>query len=175
MSRFMTHLQPTFSVGASADSAGPGERPVAGANFQVPVPEQFTTADSIMLARLQQAMSQARQSLDDGDIDEQAHGQLEQMIQGRLGPLQQRQQASQQQQQQQQQQMEMSQHAHQQAMEQQAAEYRAKGLHARLVPVTDLNTGRIAQMYEQKPGHWAELKFEAHPEPQAPKSEAPAK
>lgn len=122
--------------------------------------EPFTQADTLQLARLQQAMSQARQMLDDGEVDEAGFAGLNQQIQQRMNPLQQRQQQAKQKAEQEQQDALTKQHAQTQSMEQQAAEFRSQGLQKRVATYTDPMTGQTLHLYEEKPGHWAQLKFD---------------
>lgn len=125
---------------------------------------QFSTADRMYLARLQQAQSQADKSLHDGEIDDRAHQGLSQQIQQRAAPLVQRQQQAQQQAEQEQHRQMMMQHSAMEAMNQQAAEYRAQNFHARVVPFIDPISRRMGHYYEEKPNVWKEMEFKSSEE-----------
>lgn len=130
----------------------------------------FTQADSIKAQRLQQALSQAQQSLDDGEIEPRDHQALVGQIMQQLAPLMERQQQQKQQMQQEAEAEMTRQHAHLQAMEQQAAVFRAQGLLERIVTIVDpMDPTRVAKLYEASPGKWEEIKFEgAKEEPEMP-------
>lgn len=123
-------------------------------------PEPFTTADNMMLQRLQQAQAQARQSLDDGEIEQEDYQAIAGQIQQRMGPLQQRQQAQKEQAQQQQEKEMMRQQGLLESIQQQNAKLRAAQFHERIVPVPDpLRPTRIARMFESSPNNWEQIEF----------------
>ena len=135
------------------------------------MPDPFTTADKLQAQRLQQALATARKSLDDGEIDDVSYQGLLGMIRQRLAPLLERQQQADADAEEQQQQQVTKKHAQMQAMEQQAAVFRAQNFMERIVPIVDPLTGRVARMFESKPGYWEEIEFKAsknEPKPEEP-------
>lgn len=118
---------------------------------------QLTQADHMRHQRLSAGLASVQQQEDEGTLDPEEARHLMGQIHGRLQPLNQRIAASGRLQQQIAEQQVQSQVAHQEALQQQNAEYRARNLEKRVAIVTDPVTGRVQHLYEERPQHWASL------------------
>lgn len=133
---------------------------------------EFTQAENIKLQRLQQAMSQAQEWLDNSEIDENEFADLAQQIQGRMGPLQQKKQQAEQAAKQAAYQEAMEQHAQMVAMEQRANEMKAQNFAQVVAKYQDpMDPTRIASFYPDRNGGWTEITFAGTEEKEAPGGE----
>lgn len=123
----------------------------------------FTSADRMEILRYENALSKLTRALQDGDIDEPTHAQLEAQTQARMKPLLDRKMQSEQEAEKAQQELMTKQHVQMQMLEAQAAEFRAEQLSGRIVPFVDPLHRRVAYLYESKPGTWEEIEFKGQP------------
>lgn len=121
--------------------------------------EPWTQARELQLQRLQAGLASVDRSLFEGEIDPQLHQRITGDLHQQIAPLANQKEAFTQQQKQKSFQDAMQEAAQAQAIEQQNASIRAKGIMDRVGTVIDPLSGRTAHLVQDGKGMWKEIEF----------------
>ena len=133
---------------------------------------EFTQADQLRMAKLQQALAGTQRQVDEGELYPDEGQVIVNDIESQLGPLRERQQAAQSQAKQQAAREAMEQAAQAVAIQQQNASIDAQAFPSRTAVVTDPLTGRAAHFYQSEPGKWQPVQFEEMAAPMSANDQA---